>query len=657
MPRPENAPPAFHLLAKPTGAACNLDCAYCFFLDKEALYPGSRFRMSDAMLEHYIRQLVESHRADTVNIAWQGGEPTLMGLDFYRRAMALAEKYRRPGMKFLHTLQTNGTLLDDEWAAFFKEHDFLIGISIDGPRDVHDVYRVDKGGRPTFDKVMRGLRLLQKHGVEYNVLTTVNGVNADYPLEVYRFLRDDVGTTWMQFIPVVERIDADGLTLLQEGTTVSERSVRPEQFGRFLCAIFDEWVRRDVGRIFVQTFEATLRNWLGMRHVRHVRLQRDLRRGAGPRAQRRPLLVRPLRRAEATSWATSGTAHDRDGGLAPAAEIRPGQAGQLPRYCLECDVRFACHGECPKNRFILTPDGEPGLNYLCAGFKEFFHHVGFPDEAHGRPDAARSRGQGSDAGPGSGLCRRPRPRSLSLRQRPRVRGLSRAAAGRARHEDTARTAGAIRCHTAGTARFTDELGKAMDWCCSWCFLQREPLHETQQHGKKSEGADADDGDGDRVKRGLLSLRPHARDRREILAPQVTKRPVELPKRNDHRHDAAEDQRKPQVPRGVRKAGGSGPGHLVNAVEELDDREAESDQRDGRAHVGHHRAFDGKPRAHPAKMAVGRRVNVEAMGLFAGGLVTHGSPFLSQARRRATSAQCAQPGHAAARRGQRQAGAR
>jgi uncharacterized protein len=154
-PRPPNAPPAFHLLAKPTGAACNLDCAYCFFLDKEVLYPGSKFRMSESLLEQYIRQLIESHQMDEVNIAWQGGEPTLMGLDFYRRVMVLAEKYRRPGTRFLHTLQTNGTLLDDDWAAFFKEHGFLIGISIDGPRELHDVYRVDKGGRPTFDKVMR----------------------------------------------------------------------------------------------------------------------------------------------------------------------------------------------------------------------------------------------------------------------------------------------------------------------------------------------------------------------------------------------------------------------------------------------------------------------------------------------------------------------
>ena len=259
---PENAPPAFHLLAKPTGAICNLDCAYCFFLDKEVFYPDSTFRMSDDVLEQYIHQLIESHQTDSVNIAWQGGEPTLMGLEFYGRMMKLVEKYRRPGMTFLHTMQTNGTLLDDEWAAFFKEHDFLIGISIDGPSQLHDIYRVDKGGAPTLDKVMHGLRLLQKYGVEYNVLTTVNRVNGDYPLEVYRFLRDEAKTDWMQFIPVVERINEDGLTLYQEGTSVSDRSVLPDQFGRFLSIIFDEWVRNDVGTVFVQTFEAALRNWL-----------------------------------------------------------------------------------------------------------------------------------------------------------------------------------------------------------------------------------------------------------------------------------------------------------------------------------------------------------------------------------------------------------
>jgi uncharacterized protein len=375
--RPSGAPPAFHLLAKPTGAACNLDCAYCFFLDKEALYPGSKFRMSEAMLEQYIRQLIESHQADTVNIAWQGGEPTLMGLDFYRRAMSLADKYRRPGMRFLHTMQTNGTLLDDEWAAFFKEHNFLIGISLDGPRELHDVYRLDKGGRPTYDRVMRGVRLLQKHGVEFNVLTTVNRINGDYPLEVYCFLRDEVGADWMQFIPVVERINADGLTLYQEGMTVSERSVLPEQFGRFLCAIFDEWVRHDVGRIFVQTFEATLRNWLGMPSSGMCVFNETC--GTGLAIEHNGDLYSCDHFVEPNYFLGNIEKEHMLELVASPQQLKFGwdKRDSLPRYCKECEVRFACHGECPKNRFILTPDGEPGLNYLCAGFKEFFHHAGF----------------------------------------------------------------------------------------------------------------------------------------------------------------------------------------------------------------------------------------------------------------------------------------
>jgi uncharacterized protein len=377
-PIPKHAPPAFHLLAKPTGAACNLDCAYCFFLDKEVLYPGSQFRMSEATLEQYIRQLIESHQIDEVNIAWQGGEPTLMGLEFYRKVMTLVEKHRRPGMRFLHTIQTNGTLLDDEWAAFLKEHDFLVGISLDGPRELHDVYRVDKGGRPTFDRVMRGLRLLQKHGVEYNILTTVNRLNGDFPLEVYRFLRDEVGTTWIQFIPVVERINSDGLTLFQEGTKVSERSVLPEQFGNFLSTIFDEWVRNDVGRIFVQTFEATLRNWLHMNTSGMCVFNETC--GTGLAIEHNGDLYSCDHFVEPKYLLGNILETHMIELVASPQQLKFGQdkRDRLPRYCLECDVRFACHGECPKNRFILTPDGEPGLNYLCAGFKEFFHHISFP---------------------------------------------------------------------------------------------------------------------------------------------------------------------------------------------------------------------------------------------------------------------------------------
>lgn len=377
-PLPAAAPPAFHLLAKPTGAICNLDCAYCFFLDKELLYPGSKFRMSDALLEQYIRQLIESHQIDEVNIAWQGGEPTLMGLNFYRRAMALAEKYRRPGMRFLHTMQTNGTLLTDEWCAFFKEHDFLIGISIDGPRELHDVYRVDKGGRPTFDKVMRGLRLLQKHGVAYNILTTVNRVNGDYPLEVYRFLRDEAGTEWMQFIPVVERINDDGRALYQEGNTVSERSVRPEQFGRFLSVIFDEWVRHDVGRIYVQTFEAAVSNWLGLASSGMCVFNETC--GQGLAIEHNGDLYACDHFVEPKHLLGNISGEHMIELVASPQQQKFGRDKRdtLPTYCLECDVRFACHGECPKNRFLETPDGEPGLNYLCAGYKAFFHHVDFP---------------------------------------------------------------------------------------------------------------------------------------------------------------------------------------------------------------------------------------------------------------------------------------
>ena len=375
---PDNAPPAFHLLAKPSGAACNLDCAYCFFLDKEQLYPGSQFRMSEEVLEQYIRQLIESHRTDQVTVAWQGGEPTLMGLNFFRQAIALQDKYRRPGMTFLNTLQTNGTLLDDEWCEFFKEHDFLIGLSIDGPRELHDVYRVDKRGKPTFDKVMRGLRLLQKHKVEYNLLATVNRVTADYPLEVYRFLRDEAGTDWIQFIPVVERINEDGLTLYQEGSTVSDRSVLPEQFGRFLSTIFDEWVHHDVGRIYVQTFEAAVRNWLGMSSSGMCVFNKTC--GQGLAIEHNGDLYSCDHFVEPNYLLGNIQDDPMIEMVASDQQIKFGQdkLDSLPQYCRDCDVRFACHGECPKNRFLTTPDGEPGLNYLCAGFKHFFHHVDFP---------------------------------------------------------------------------------------------------------------------------------------------------------------------------------------------------------------------------------------------------------------------------------------
>jgi uncharacterized protein len=373
-----NLPMRIHVLAKPTGATCNLNCSYCFFLNKEQLYPGSDFRMSDEVLEHYIRQLIESHRTDKVTVAWQGGEPTLMGLDFYRRAIEYQNQYQRPGMSFENTMQTNGTLLNDAWCEFFRDHGFLIGISIDGPAELHDVHRVDKSGRPTFDRVMRGLRLLQKHGVEHNILTTVNRINADHPLEVYRFLRDEAGATWMQFIPAIERLNAAGVSLCQEGTTVSERSVLAEQFGNFLSTIFDEWVTHDVGRVFVQTFEATVRNWLGLPSSGMCVF--DATCGHGLALEHNGDLyscdhfVEPkhllgnIRENPMIDLAGSGQQLDfgRD------------KLATLPRYCRECEVGFACKGECPKNRFLATPAGEPGLNYLCEGYRAFFQHVDRP---------------------------------------------------------------------------------------------------------------------------------------------------------------------------------------------------------------------------------------------------------------------------------------
>ena len=363
-PMTPSPPRAFHIMTKPRGAICNLDCRYCFYLAKEELYPGGAFRMSEETLESYTRQYIEAQQVPEVTFAWQGGEPTLMGLPFFKRAVELQQQYAKPGMRIYNSFQTNGVLLDEEWCRFFREHDFLIGISLDGPRDLHDAYRVDKGGQPTFERVMRGVRLMQQHRVEFNVLTCVHAANADHPLDVYRFLRDEVGTPFIQFIPIVEPRD---LT----------RSVTGEQYGAFLTAIFDEWVRRDVGRMFVQLFDVALGVWSGSR--------------AG-------LCIFEETCGSALAMEHNGDVYSCDHFVDPAyylgnlerlplVEIveseQQQQFGQakratLPRMCRECDVRFMCNGGCPKNRLLTTPDGEPGLNYLCAGYKAFFRHIDQP---------------------------------------------------------------------------------------------------------------------------------------------------------------------------------------------------------------------------------------------------------------------------------------
>jgi uncharacterized protein len=372
--RPPTAPAIFHVLAKPTGPICNLDCEYCFFLSKEALYPGDRFRMSDELLDLYLRQLLESQLAPEVTIAWQGGEPTLMGVEFFRRAVELAEGHRRPGQQLHHTIQTNGTLLTDEWCELLAAHDFLVGISIDGPRALHDRYRVDKRGAPTFDKVRRGWELLRAHDVDANVLCTVHAANQDHPVEVYRFFRDELGARHVQLIPIVER---DNDTGFQEGTEVTSRSVDPGAWGRFLITVFDEWLARDVGTVFVQMFDAALASWVG----------------AAP-----AICIFSETCGDAVALEHNGDLYSCDHFVEPkhllgnihethmvellaSPQQRAFGAAKrdtLPRYCRECEVRFACHGECPKNRFTLTPDGEPGLNYLCAGYLAFFQHVDGP---------------------------------------------------------------------------------------------------------------------------------------------------------------------------------------------------------------------------------------------------------------------------------------
>jgi uncharacterized protein len=376
------APAAFHVMLKPRGAICNLDCAYCYYLSKESLYPGSRFRMSDALLEEYTRQYIEAQPVPEVTFAWQGGEPTLMGLDFFRRAMGFQQRYRRPGMHIHNALQTNGVTLDDAWCRFFREQDFLVGISLDGPRDLHDAYRVDKGGQPTFERVMAGLELLKKHGVEFNILASVHAANADQPLEVYRFLRDEAGAGFMQFIPIIER---DNRTGFQEGEKVSARSVTGRQYGDFLIAIFDEWVRQDVGQVFVQIFDAALAAWLGQRPglcIFEETCGTALAMEHNGDLYACDHFVEPRYKL--------GNMHDTAlaemVGSEPQRQFGQAKRDRLPRHCRECQVRFVCNGGCPKNRILHTPEGEPGLNpegepglsFLCAGYKAFFTHIDGP---------------------------------------------------------------------------------------------------------------------------------------------------------------------------------------------------------------------------------------------------------------------------------------
>lgn len=368
------APGSFHVLTKPTGAICNLDCEYCFFLSKEELYPDSPFRMTDEVLRTYIAGLLESHRTPEVTVAWQGGEPTMMGLDFFRRSVELVAELKRPDQRVEHTMQTNATLINEEWAEFLKAQDFLVGVSVDGPRDIHDTYRVDKGGKPTFDRVMRGLDQLKARGVRWNALTTVHRANEDRGLEVYRFLRDELGADFVQFIPIVERPSPGGIPT---GSEVTERSASPGGYGRFLVDVFDEWVRRDVGRVFVQMFDSTLASFVGVPGSMCVHSETC---GTALALEHNGDLYSCDHFVEPGYLLGNITTTPMLELVASQQQRDFGNAKRdsLPAFCRTCDVRFACHGGCPKDRFALAPDGEPGLHYLCPSYLQFFRHVDRP---------------------------------------------------------------------------------------------------------------------------------------------------------------------------------------------------------------------------------------------------------------------------------------
>lgn len=382
-----------YVMLKPAGSLCNLRCKYCYYLEKNALYTEQKNHViSDEMFDKFIREYIEAQTSPDVLFCWHGGETLMRPISFYRRAIELQRKYAR-GRRIDNTIQTNATMLTDEWCEFFRENNFLVGVSIDGPQEFHDEYRRTATGKPTFHKVMQGIRLLNKHNVEWNALAVVNDFNADYPLEFYNFFKE-IGCHYIQFTPIVERrIERnDGLSLapgMEEGGELVDFSVTPEQWGKFLCTIFDEWVRHDVGTYFIQIFDATLANWAGVQ----------------------PGLCSLAKECgHAGVMEFNGDVYSCDHFVYPEhllgninektiTEMMYGEKQRefaklkhelLPQQCRECPVEFACHGECPKNRFTRDKYGNPGLNYLCKGYRQFFEHVKpYMDFMKGELDAKR----------------------------------------------------------------------------------------------------------------------------------------------------------------------------------------------------------------------------------------------------------------------------
>jgi len=379
-------PQGIHVVAKPIGPVCNLNCEYCFYVEKKSLFgPGEQYRMSDKILSAFIANYISSQTTPVVEFVWQGGEPTLLGFDFFKRVIKLQKSFADQ-KTITNCLQTNGTLLTEKWCQFLKKQNFMVGISLDGPEEIHDRYRRDRKGQGTFDKVMRGLSLLQKHQVEYNVMTCVARETASRPLEVYRFLRDS-GVEFIQFTPIVERLpDARDAALgrrlagpaavdrEKQQRNITEWSVVPEAYGNFLIAVFEEWVRRDVGKVFVMNFEWALNAWIG---------------------NPSPVCVHAKQCGRSLAIEHNGDVYACDHCVYPQyrlgnivtdalprmveTSLRSGfgvmKETALPRRCRECEVLAACQGGCPKHRFLDTHHGEPGLQYLCDGYRKFFLHI------------------------------------------------------------------------------------------------------------------------------------------------------------------------------------------------------------------------------------------------------------------------------------------
>jgi len=392
-PAPVGAHPAYHAMVKPIGPICNLDCTYCYYLHKQDLLgSSSHFRISDEILETHIRQYIEGQGRSEVVFSWQGGEPTLLGLDFFRKVVELEQKYKKPNQRIENDLQTNGTLLNDEWGAFLKQHGFLVGLSLDGPKPLHDRYRVAKGGKPTFDRVFAAAQMLHHHAVPFNVLCVVNRVNAKRPLDVYRFLKNEIRPRQIQFIPCVEPKvfqyvapqNWDPATLpIQDSpaahpgtpdSIVTDWSVDPDDWGYFLCKVWDDWVRRDIGKVFVNLFETAVAQWKGMDAqlcIYHEFCGKGVALEHDGNLYSCDHYVYPEYKLgnilETSSSRLVFSDQQQKFGFA--------KFNSLPRQCTECDFLFACNGECPKNRLLRTRDGEPGLNYLCTGLQKFWHHI------------------------------------------------------------------------------------------------------------------------------------------------------------------------------------------------------------------------------------------------------------------------------------------